>query len=115
MLIRLGDLLSKLKSNEICSGWVYFRERTNPTLDTECLLLADDDLDSDDDIPPKARQAGFLIEGLDTETIEDCILRAQQLTPTSNPTAELESFIYYWRFDAFLPFPRASEPPPPDI
>jgi len=105
----------KPRSKELGPGWVYFREQTDPTLDTECLLLFDDDLDSEDDIPPKARHAGFLVEGLDTETIEDCLLRSQQFGAEDNLLADLESCIYYWRFDTFLPYLGAPKPPPPDV
>jgi hypothetical protein len=115
MVLRLGDVFSKLRSDEHCFGWVYFREPATPTLDTECLLVSDEDLNSDGDIPKEARQAGFLIEGLDTDSIKDCLLWAEQLADRRSSAVDLESFIYYWRFDAFLPYVGAPEPPPPEV
>lgn len=117
MLLRLGDVFSKVSADQQCYGWVYFREPGNPTLDTECLLVLDDDVDSNGEVPAEARVAGFLVEGLDTDSIRDCLLWAEQLEQQGNSTADLESFIYYWRFDAFLPYLGASEtpPPPPEV
>ncbi|MQA23097.1 DUF7716 domain-containing protein [Rugamonas rivuli] len=115
MLLRLRDVFFKLEAGELCEGWIYFRERTNPSLDTECFLVSGADLDSDGDIPSKARLAGYLVEGLDTEAIKDCLLCAKQLGQKQNASTELESFIYYWRFDAFLPYSGAPEPPPPEV
>jgi len=115
MLLRLGEVFSKLRAEEYCFGWVYFRERADPTLDTECLLVPEEDVESDGDIPKIAREAGFLIEGLDTDSIKDCLRWAEQFGQRRNSAADLASFIYYWRFDAFLPYPGAPGPPPPEV
>lgn len=115
MLLRLGDVFSNIRADEHGYGWVYFREPGNPTLETECLLVLDENLDADGGIPTEARDAGFLVEGLDTDNIRDCLLWAEQLEPQRNSAADLESFIYYWRFDAFLPNLGAAEPPPPEV
>ncbi|MFZ6686766.1 DUF7716 domain-containing protein [Undibacterium sp. SXout11W] len=116
MLLQLRQLFARVKAENMCAGWIYFRENLDPTLDTECLLVMDDDFEDDfDGIPSKARTAGFGIEGLDTSTIEDCLRWAKHLEPKSGPALELESFVYYWRFDAFLPRPGAPAPPPPDV
>lgn len=116
MRVQLGDVFSKIKSGDLRTGWIYFRDTKNPTLNTECfLVVSDDDFDSEDGIPSKARLAGYAVEGLDVETINDCLLCAQQFGQAKDASVELESFVYYWRFDAFLPRPGAPEPPPPEI
>lgn len=88
-------------------GWLYLPNEDDPTLDTLCLLLG---LDSDEDPLLKANEYGFMQEGLDTATIADVVEAARQFQNPPSDELMLESFIYYWRFDAWLPEPGASAP-----
>jgi hypothetical protein len=116
MLFQLGQLFAMEKADSLCAGSIYFRDNLDPTLDTECLLVLAEEFEGDlDGIPAKARKAGYHVEGLDTDTIADCLRWARQLDPKSGPLLELESFIYYWRYDAFLPRPGAPAPPSPAV
>ncbi|WP_426169040.1 DUF7716 domain-containing protein [Pseudoduganella sp. R-34] len=90
-------------------GWLYLPCDKNPSLDSACLLVVSD---SDDDPQAIASEHGFPSEGLDTPTIEDTVNAARQFQDSPSDELMLESFIYYWRFDAWLPEPGAPEPPP---
>ncbi len=89
-------------------GWLYFPRSENPGLDTVCVLVTADDGDSES----VASALGFPYVGLDTATIEDTANAARQFQATPSDELLLESFVYYWRFDAWLPEPGAPEPPP---
>lgn len=89
-------------------GWLYLPESENPGLDTVCLLVASDE----EDTQSIANELGFPFEGLDTPTIEDTANAARQFQEQPSDELLLESFLYYWRFDAWLPEPGAPEPPP---
>lgn len=110
MILRLGDVFSRLRADQLGYGWIYLRDGANPTLHTECFLLTDDNDDSEGGVPSEARLAGFPVEGLDTDTIRDCLEWTEELTEHQNSATDLESFIYYWRFDAFLPWLGAPDP-----
>jgi hypothetical protein len=97
--------LATEKSLEL--GWLYLPSSDPPTLDTQCLLVSDAE-----ESEAVAKEMGFPHEGLDTSTIEDTTLRASQLKQNPSDELLLESFIYYWRFDAWLPEIGAPEPPP---
>jgi hypothetical protein len=60
-----------------------------------------------------ATEAGFPFEGLDTQLLEDTAACAGQFEVNPRDELLLESFVYYWRFDGWLPYPGAPEPPPP--
>lgn len=90
-------------------GWLYLPGDETPGLDTECLLIV---ADGDDDMQSYAIDRGFPLEGLDTPTIEDTANAARLFEDSPSDELLLESFVYYWRFDAWLPMPGAPEPPP---
>lgn len=90
-------------------GWLFLPSDEKPSLDTVCLLVVPD---GDDDLQSFAFDRGFPSEGLDTPTIEDTANSARQFEDPPSDELLLESFAYYWRFDAWLPMPGASEPPP---
>lgn len=90
-------------------GWLNLPSSETPTLDTPCLLIGDDLDDEADDI---AAESGFPEEGLDTATIEDTARCARQFSDPPTDELLLESFVYYWRFDNWLPAPGAPDPPP---
>jgi hypothetical protein len=90
-------------------GWLYLPSSEKPQLETVCLIV---DADPDDDSESLACAQGFPQEGLDTATIEDTAKAARQLENPPSDELLLESFVYYWRFDAWLPSPGAADPPP---
>jgi hypothetical protein len=107
--ITMRFALRAAAAGKLEQGWLYLPSSKNPTLDTPCLLVA---AGPDDDSEAIALECGFSQGGLDSATIEDtakcaCLFR-------NPPTDELllESFVYYWRFDAWLSFPGAPDPPP---
>jgi hypothetical protein len=108
-LPRCGPPFALPLQESLSRGWLYFAGSGEPTLDTPCLLL---DADSDDDPEAIAAERGFPQEGLDTATIEDTTECARQLSDPPTDELLLESFVYDWRFDAWLPHPGAPAPPP---
>jgi hypothetical protein len=105
MLLREALHLAADKSLEI--GWLYLPSSDTPTLETQCLLVSDAE-----ESETVAKENGFPQEGLDTQTIEDTTQCASQFEQPPSDDLLLESFIYYWRFDAWLPQIGAPEPPP---
>lgn len=100
--------LAAEKSLEL--GWLYLPSSDSPTLHTQCLLVS-----GSDESEEVAKEYGFPQEGLDTDTIEGTTLRASQLEHPPSDELLLESFIYYWRFDAWLPQIGAPKPPPWEV
>ena len=78
-------------------GWLFLASSETPTLDTPCLLV---DAGADDDLEAIAAENGFTEEGLDTDTIEDTAKCAREFSDPPSDELLLESFVYYWRFDA---------------
>jgi hypothetical protein len=109
----LRELLRRAEAGNLPGGWIYLPTSETPSLDTECLLLADADGGYDDHgTPLVAVEQGFPCEGLDSDsTVSTAQWAAQFVNPPTDDLL-LESFLYYWRFDAFLPEPGAPEPPP---
>jgi hypothetical protein len=111
----LGEILNRGLTGQLEEGWVYLAETTVVSLDTPCLVVQDSDWDTEEtssgDI---ATEQGFPVEGLNRDLIEDVIICARRFVDPPPAELLLESFIYYWRFDAFLPAPGAPDPPPPE-
>ena len=112
----LRDILRQA-TEELPDGWLYLPgDHKQWTLDTEAFLL---DLDAFDKspqthepiLPPELASKG-LREALDTRTITDCVQWADRLAGRPDDAVRFESFIYYVRFDAFLPKIGAPDPPP---
>jgi hypothetical protein len=94
--------------------WLYLPETPTLHLDTPCLLLdVDPDGQMDDrGIPIAAIRDGFPNEGLDGATLKSA---GEWVVKFQDPPSDellFESFVYYLRFDAFLPAPGAPDPPP---
>lgn len=106
--LTVRQALRDAAGRQLEDGWIYFSASGNPGLDTVCLLV----LSSEDDTQSIAEELNYPYEGLDTPTIEDTASAAQQFQAAPSDELLLESFIYYWRFDAWLPEPGAPEPPP---
>lgn len=55
---------------------------------------------------------GYPVEGLDSDSIAEIVIGARQLVDAPSDELLLEAFVYYLRFDAFLPYAGAPDPPP---
>ncbi|MRW92281.1 hypothetical protein GJ699_19995 [Duganella sp. FT80W] len=102
-------VLRAAAAGKLEDGWLYLPNHENPGLDTACLMIVSD---ADEDMQLIASERGFSVEGLDTPTIEGTVHAALQFQDSPSDELLLESFVYYWRFDAWLPMPGAPEPPP---
>lgn len=109
----LGLALRAALKRNLEDAWLYLPNSLTPTANTECLIVAE--VDSDLEPEEIAASLGFPQEGLDTQTLEGVATRAAQFEKNPSETLLIESFIYYWRFDAWLPSPGAPEPPPPEV
>jgi hypothetical protein len=95
------------KSLEAC--WLYLPHSAPLTLDSECAIVV-----APDSGAGVAAAAGFPVQGLDTQSLEDAADCALQFELDPSDELLLESFVYYWRFDAWLPSPGAPDPLPPE-
>ena len=110
--LTLREVLRRASTADLPEGWIYLASDT-PGLDTECLLLEDAEGECGEDrMPLVAAEQGFPYEGLDGDTIIDTAECAKQFVDLPTDDLLLESFLYYWRFDSWLPEPGAPEPPP---
>ena len=103
----LKAALRSAASKELEYGWLYLPNAENPSLETPCLLISGYEEDSH----LVAAANGFPKDGLDTEDLEETANCARLFQDPPRDDLLLESFIYYWRFDAWLPGPGAPEPP----
>lgn len=113
-VIVLRDLLRAALRDELPDGWFYLPESSKIDLSTAVLLIADVDGPEGDErgIPRTASDRGFPLEGLDTPTLTDVVQGAAQFASAPSDALLLESFIYYHKFDAFLPQPGTLDPKP---
>lgn len=115
IILSLSKALRDAAVGTLPDGWLYLASRGTPTPESRCLLVLDGDWvegDDDSDVPQSAASAGYPVEGLDTATLESTASWAKQFTAPPSDELLVESFNYYWRFDAFLPFPGAPDPAP---
>jgi hypothetical protein len=96
------------------SGWLYLPDAGPFALDTPCLFLPDSDVEelNERGVPRAAADHGYPVEGLDSDSIGQVVAWAQQLMNPPSDALLLESFAYYLKFDAFLPYVGAPDPPP---
>lgn len=113
-VVALRDLLQAALREELSEGWFYLPESSKLDLATPVLLITDiDDLEDDESgVPRAASGRGFPREGLDTATLVSIALGTTQLASPPSDELLLEAFLYYHKFDAFLPRPGAPDPPP---
>jgi hypothetical protein len=110
--LTLREVLRRALTGDLPEGWVYLSSDV-PDLYTECLLLEDAEGEcGEDGMPLAAAEQGFPYEGLDGGTIMDTAKCAKQFADTPTDELLLESFLYYRRFDSWLPEPGAPEPQP---
>ena len=111
----LRSLLNRAKS-ELAGGWFYLpAENENWTLDTNGVLIDCEALDenevNENDEPIYAVERK-LICTLDSASIEDIVSFAGTIGLPVTDDLLLESFIYYYVHDAFLPQPGYQPLPP---
>ena len=94
------------KSLEEC--WLYLPQSASLSLDSQCAIV------TAPDSAAVATAAGFPIEGLDTQSLQDTADCALQFELDPSDELLMESFVYYWRFDSWLPSPGAPDPLPPE-
>jgi len=95
--------------------WLYLSgDDSQWTLDTEAVLFDPSEFDRhmDESVLPESFIQRGLRETLDALTVKACVEWADQLVGCPDDTVRLESFLYYYRFDAFLPKVGAPNPPP---
>ena len=112
----LRDILSQA-AEELPDVWLYLPgDHNHWTLDTEAFLLDPDAFETNpqthEPILPSELTSKDLREALDTRTITDCVKWADRLASRADDAVRFASFIYYVRFDAFLPKIGATDPPP---
>jgi hypothetical protein len=111
----LGKIMQDALGKELEGGWIYHSTSFPFSASTLCLIISDDDVDYDeDDLPVPAREMGFTTAGLDTSTIEGTAQWCKQFADPPSVDLLVESYNYYWRWDAFLPKPGAPDPPSAD-
>ena len=92
--------------------WLFLAgEYTEWNLDTQVYFPELDD-ETGEPIVDSSMKALDLRETLDLQTIESVVSWADKLSGKPLDSVRLESFIYYFRFDAFLPKIGAPDPPP---
>ncbi len=113
----LRELL-RAAGHRLPEGWLYLPANRNWTLDTDGMVIDIDSLTDtemfDEDTPLVAHSNG-LISTLDAATIEDIHKAARTLQDPPSDDLLLEAFMYYHRFDAFLPSVGAPDPPPAHV
>jgi hypothetical protein len=85
-------------------SWLFLAgDSRDWTLDTEAFLVdtrnLDVESDTDEPIPPELAGKGLRCT-LDTYMINECVKCADRLVGRPDDCVRLESFIYYFRFDA---------------
>jgi hypothetical protein len=96
-------------------GWLFLPgDDSKWALDTEAYFPEFDDETGEPII--ESRLATLeLCESLDVQTIGDVVSWADRLVGQADDSSRLESFLYYYRFDAFLPEIGAPDPPPTEV
>ena len=93
----------------LADGWMYLSSETVDRLTPTLFLPSSADMT---DPEAYAARTGFPYEGLDTATLEDVVRWTErQLAPEPSDEELVNSFEYYWRFDAFLPALNAKASP----
>jgi hypothetical protein len=107
-------VLRKALSGERTDVWMYLPDVASLSPDTPCLMRVNDPDEELDDrgIPMAAIGRGFLRDGLDGGTLAGVAEWATQFERVPSDELLFESFLYYLRFDGFLPAPGAQDPPP---
>ncbi len=105
---KLISILSRA-SEQLEEGWLYLPKDEAWSLDTLGLMidieaLEDGDMD-ENDVPVFAKENGLMFT-LEAGVIESIVLYAEGLGYESSDIFLLESFLYYYKYDAFLSAPQ---------
>jgi hypothetical protein len=109
MAYRKMETLRKilLRANKgLEDGWLYLPENESWSLDTKGKIIDVDELpdnEVDDNEEPLIAKEKGLISTLDSGTIESIVSFANNIEAEISDALLLESFIYYYDYDAFLP------------
>jgi len=110
----LSPLLRQAAHGTLPRGWIYLPEG-QPGTHTEVLFIPSDAFEDVEGQEAFAREQGFPREGLERDDIESIYAVAvRDLSPELTDDQLLEAFLYYWRYDAFLPKFGAPSPPSRD-
>lgn len=114
-MVTLAEILRSAADDDL-DGWLFLPANIDWTVATPALMIdleAIDESDFVDNLPPLAREKS-LVETLDGATLNGVYHSADlHESPPSDATL-LEAFLYYFRFDAWLPSIGAPDPPPPE-
>jgi hypothetical protein len=116
-LTRLVDIIRDTK-RAIPEGWLFLPNNKEWTIDTQGIVI-DIDLLEESEINenemPIATEETNLIITLDGGTLASIYVCAARLENQPCDRTLLEAFIYYYKFDAFLPEIGAAEPQPIEV
>ena len=110
----LRDILRRACSG-LEQGWLFLPQGGIWNLDTPGQIIDIDELDPselDEDGTPTWTARDSLCITLDAATIEDIAAYAENLEEPPSDQLLLESFVYYFEHDAFLPQPGYQPPSP---
>lgn len=110
---KLGAMLLAAARQNLPKGWLYLAEGPL-TVNSDAVLIPYDSYDVDEDVSAIARQMGFPVEGLDTDDLEQVCESALHLQSDPDDQAYLRAFLYFLKFDAFLPGLNSGDPPSND-
>jgi hypothetical protein len=114
---RLVDIVRNAK-REIPKGWLFLPNNQDWTINTRGIVIDIDSLDesevNENETPIFADEKNLIIT-LDGGTLESIYVCADRLENSPSDQILLEAFIYYYRFDAFLPKLGAADPPPTKV
>ncbi|HWU54675.1 MAG TPA: hypothetical protein VN175_04175 [Rhizomicrobium sp.] len=102
------NLLRSL-ANEWHRGWIYLPSHKNWSLDSECAVLASDEVppeledEPDAGIPQFAKQRD-LIQVMPVASLQDVVSNAHQQKPLATPDELFAAFKFYCEHDAFIVF-----------
>lgn len=102
----LINILSR-GGSELEAGWLYLPEDEEWLLHTNGLIIDEDKLESnqvDSQGVPLIALQKKLVSTLDSDTIEDINHSAKALDCEFTEALLLEAFLYYYHYDAFLPY-----------
>jgi hypothetical protein len=116
-LTRFVDIIRD-SERVIPKGWLFLPNVQEWTIDTQGIVVDIDSLDesevNENEMPIVTEEKSLIIT-LDGGTLKSINVCASQLENPPSDRTLLEAFIYYYRFDAFLPELGAADPPQTEV